>query len=175
MFINKSTQLLFGFAVFILTNPVFSIAQVHQGDSDHESNHHHDKNHLALFLGASSNLEHSHTAFTLGLDYEYRFAEKFGTGLLAEYIFEDQAEVLLGVPIVWHPVQNLKIMAAPLVAFSILKVIPDGTQLHLELGLRLGTAYDFHFKNNSIGPAINLDFIDGNTVLVYGLNFGVGF
>lgn len=172
---KKSIQILFCLVVSIITSTVHSFAQSHLEDKSHHENDSHDKNHLALFIGASSNLKHPHTAFTMGLDYEYRFAEKFGTGLFAEYVFEDHAEILLGIPLVWHPVHNFKILAAPLFAFTMLEVIPDGTELHFELGLRAGAGYDFHIKNKSIGPMVNLDFIDGNTVLVYGLNFGYGF
>lgn len=175
MLIKKIIQITICILVFIILNNSYSFAQEHHEDSHHNSNNHNHKNHLALFAGATSNLEHSHTAFTLGIDYEYRFSEKLGAGLLAEYIFEDHTEILLGVSIVWHPVSNLKILAAPLVALTVLDLIPDGTKLHSEFGFRAGAGYDFHIKNHSIGPTVNLDFIDGNTALVYGLNFGFGF
>ena len=42
--------------------------------------------------------------------------------------------------------------------------------------LRLGTAYYFHVGSRfGIGPAVSVDFVEGEEVWVYGVNFEVGF
>ena len=40
---------------------------------------------------------------------------------------------------------------------------------------RAGAAYEFEIKRFSIAPEFNLDFVDGETVKVYGVTFGYGF
>ncbi len=40
---------------------------------------------------------------------------------------------------------------------------------------RAGVGYEFEIDRWSISPVFNVDFVDGEQVLVYGLSFGYGF
>ncbi len=40
---------------------------------------------------------------------------------------------------------------------------------------RAGVGYEFEIDRWSISPEFNVDFVDGEQVLVYGLSFGYGF
>ena len=45
---------------------------------------------------------------------------------------------------------------------------------HTEFLVRAGAYYDFRVKS-LISPTVNVDFVDGEEILVYGLTFGRGF
>jgi len=44
-----------------------------------------------------------------------------------------------------------------------------------EFLIRAGVMYDFEVGRFTIAPAFNIDFVDDEEVLVYGLNIGRGF
>ena len=134
--------------------------------------HHSYQNHLAVFTGATTNFDHESTDFTLGVDYEYRLSEVFGIGLFGEMIFADHEETLVGVPFFFH-IKNspLKIVLAPGIA-----ILEDHHgDKYEEFLLRGGIGYDIHLDAFSITPTVNVDVIDGNTSLAYGIAFGIGF
>lgn len=142
-----------------------------------ESSFHH--NHLALFLGAMSNLSNGHASFSAGLDYNYFFVEsdpQFGIGLLAEGAFGEHSEYIVGMPLVLLPTHSMKFFIAPSVLF---KEEEELDELHetdaTKFLLRIGGAYMFHFDNFSLAPTIQADIVGSEVSLVYGLSFGLGF
>lgn len=148
----------------------------HEEDKSHDKEHHevHHQNHLALFLGATSNFDHHTTGATLGFDYEYRFKTMhnlLGLGLFGEYVWSGSGEVIVGIPIFIHPVENLKFVVAPIMVFA---EDHDTHENEKHFGGRLGVGYNFHLGKLSLGPVVNLDY--SNTVaLNYGLTVGFGF
>ncbi|WP_299393845.1 hypothetical protein [uncultured Gelidibacter sp.] len=143
-----------------------------QTNSDHHS--HAGTHHLAVLNGATTNFTHKSTAYTVGLDYEYRISEVIGLGLLAELILGDANEVLVGIPVFVHPYKGLKLIASPLVAFT----AAHNSNGHehkkaTDLYFRIGTGYDFHVNKLSFGPLVNFD-VGKTTALNYGLSFGFG-
>lgn len=159
----------------------------HSNDKHHEKHghgHHFHKHHVALFMGASTNFGHDATLATIGIDYEYRFVEKIGAGAVCEYLFDDKTEeIVAGICLVYHPIDNFKILAGPLYQNASHKAddsheghgADHGSSSSENFGLRVGAGYDFHLGKLSITPTINSDFIDGATILVYGLGLGLGF
>jgi len=168
-------------------------------ETEHLSNysHHFHNNHLAIFSGATSNLGHKSTDFSLGLDYEYRFNfynGSFGFGLFGEAVFADETELIAGIPIFVHPTGKLKFLIAP--AIIQVETKTETNDLHIiqeqkrpikltentngaekinKFLIRIGLAYDFHFVNFSFSPAFNTDIMEGKISLVYGINIGYGF
>ena len=103
---------------YLLLGNTLIYAQHHNENSNQEAHDHLSKHHIALFNGVTTNLDHNSTAYTLGLDYEYRFSQLLGIGLLGEYIFSEPKEILGGISMFVHPFKGAKIVAAPMLLFS---------------------------------------------------------
>lgn len=147
--------------------------------------------HIAVFLGATSNLDAEHTDFTIGGDYAYRLSDLFSLGLIGDVVLADYTEILIMPALTVHPMAGgLRFFAAPGIAIidtPTLEIddslIPDGFDVDIdtesesvsEFVLRLGGAYDIHVGNFAIAPTFSADFISGHVSLVYGMAFGLGF
>ena len=149
-------------ALFVLAMPVQVLA-TEEKHEEHKESHYH-RHHVGLFLGSTH--EEGQHEFTIGLDYEYRFSQYVGIGLLGEYVGEDAREAVILIPLFIHPYKGFRFMAAPGI-----KPKKDEEKFIL----RLGVAYQFPIGNWTIAPEFNLDFTEGNTVEVYGVSFGYGF
>ena len=146
-------------AVFALIMPV----QVLSAEEEHKESHYH-RNHVGLFLG--NTYEEGEDEFTIGLDYEYRFSQYFGIGLLGEYVGEDAREGVGMVLLFIHPYKGFRFVAAA-------GVKPKAEET--KFIWRLGIGYRFPIGNWTIAPEFNLDFTEGRTVEVFGVSFGYGF
>ncbi len=149
-------------AVFVLTMPLQVMGAEEEHDEDKWSHYH--RNHLGLMLGNTH--EQGEDEFTIGLDYEYRFSQYVGIGVLLEYVGEDAREGVGMVPLFIHPYKGFRFLAAAGV-----KPKADETKFIW----RLGIGYRFPIGNWTIAPEFNLDFTEGRTVEVYGVSFGYGF
>ena len=149
-------------AVFLLTMPSQVLA-AEEKQEEHKESHYH-RNHVGLFLGSTH--EEGEDEFTIGLDYEYRFSQYVGIGVLLEYVGEDDREGVGMVPLFLHPYRGFRWVAA-----AGLKPKAEETKFIW----RLGIGYRFPIGNWTIAPEFNLDFTEGNTVEVYGVSFGYGF
>lgn len=120
--------------------------------------------HIALFTGATHSHELSHGTF--GLDYEYRISEMWGIGAMYETIQTDPSASIVLVQGSLH-IDDLMLIAG---------VGNEENHGHSQGIKRLGAAYNFHVSSYTISPTVNYDFIDdGNSAVVYGLLWGVGF
>jgi hypothetical protein len=124
------------------------------------------ENHVSLLIGATTNLSHDETSFTLGVDYERRLNPRWGTGLFGEVTFADETEVIIGVPAIHHLKGGIDLIAGIGAEFV------DGES---EFLLRLGGAYKVERKGLSIGPFLYWDTVSGDSALVYGLGIGKSF
>jgi hypothetical protein len=149
-------------AVFLLTMPLQVLAAEEKQEEHKESHYHH--NHVGLFLGSTH--EEGEDEFTIGLDYEYRFSQYVGIGVLLEYVGEDDREGVGMVPLFLHPYKGFRWVAAA-------GVKPKAEET--KFIWRLGIGYRFPIGNWTIAPEFNLDFTEGKTVEVYGVSFGYGF
>lgn len=135
-------------------------------DAEHAIPHHH----VALFVGAASRYEvaeeeERETGLALGIEYEYRMAEHWGAGLLAEAVTTTHArDGILVVPLNWHPWEWLKLSAAPGVEF-----VEHGAH---EFVVRLAAAYEFELGHYNLAPEVSVDFTRESQTVVYGLSFG---
>jgi len=119
---------------------------------------------LELFVGNSR--EDHKDGVSAGLAYEYRLNQIIGIGGLVEYAGGDFEEWIGAIPIFVHPYQGLRFLLAPGVVFE------EHETIFL---FRTGLAYEFEIERLSITPEFNIDFVDGEEVLVYGVSFGYGF
>jgi hypothetical protein len=165
----------------------------HEDHAEHAGAHHgeghHDfKNALALFLGATDEPGHG-TEPTWGLEYGHKLSEKWGVGGLIDYAGGDQRNWVIAPAVFWKPFGGgFTLLAAPGIEYHdgrgevehhLLKASdphsgsdPDETYFVM----RLGAAYWFHVGSRyGIGPAVNLDLVDGHEVWIYGVNFEVMF
>ena len=154
----------------------------HPGDAGHQF-----KNGLALFLGATN--EHGHgTEGTWGLEYGRALSPHWTVGGLIDYAGGSQRNMVIAPMVVWKPLAGggFVLLAAPGVEYhngrgtvehhlSKAEVAAEDKD-ETYLLLRLGTAYYFHVGSRfGIGPAVNLDLVEGEEVWIYGVNFEVMF
>ena len=156
--------------------------EAEQGEHAENGFHRH---HLSVFLGVTDgegeSADHHQAASahgeelnvfderagTVGLDYEYRLKQRWGVGALIDYAGGDLETWVFGFPIVLHPAGQWKFLVAP--------GVEDKPGHDAEFLVRAGVIYDFQIGRMTIAPAVNVDFVDGEEVLVYGVNIGKGF
>lgn len=110
-------------------------------------------------------------------------------GGLFEYT-DGLRNTIFAVPFYWHPGGSWKLIAAPGVEFHNGRgeaVTPHksegGEEGHGEADedetyflFRIGVAYDIHLGGSwGLAPAVDLDFVEGERVLVYGVSLTYGF
>lgn len=136
----------------------------HMADGhDHHAFHRH---HVAVFVGGTHDY-HDEDAFTVGMDYEYRFTELFGAGVLIDVAGGDIESAVIGGGLFIHPWKELRFLTA------VGKEFHNG---HGEFVVRLGSLYDFHIDQWALSPAVLLDVLEsGHLNVVYGLGIGRGF
>lgn len=128
-----------------------------------EEGHGH-KHHASVFVGGT-HTDHD-DGFTVGLEYEYRMQPEFGIGVLGEYANLDHDVWIVGLPFVFHPYQGLRLLAMPGVEL---------TSDHEEFLVRLGVGYDIPAGDWVITPGFNVDFVDHEENLIFGIAFGKSF
>ncbi len=123
---------------------------------------------LAIFVGVTN--DRSSKEFTQGVEYEYRFVTWFGAGGLVDFAFGETRATLVAAAAYFRPTHRLKLILAP--GYERFK----STAHHegrTEFALRIGAAYDFEITEKFyLAPALNLDFVDGDEIWVWGVNLG---
>lgn len=120
------------------------------------------KSDISLFLGGTTNSDA--TAFTIGLDYQYRLSRVFGVGAILDHAAGDISSTLVAPALFLH-LKQLSFTVAPAAEFS-----DDGTAFVF----RVGAEYEFEISKFTISPAIFYDTErGGEPALVYGLSFGI--
>lgn len=125
-----------------------------------------ERHHLSIITGGSALTGESESAFTLGLDYEYRISRLIGVGIVAEQAFGDlDATTLLAVADI-HVWRGFAFQVGPGVEFI-------DNESHFVA--RLGALYEFEFgEGYTVSPQVHYDFSTEDTI-VFGLAFGVAF
>jgi len=152
--------------------------QPHNQETGSQGAHFHP-NHVAAFVGATSELRGSKkTHFTLGADYVRRFGSsgQFGVGGFAEVIFHDPTEWLFGAAGYFYPTRALWVQAAGGV-----ELYQGGhggdepTETTASFLLRFGAGYQFELPGFSLTPLVLLDLVRETEALVWGVSIGKGF
>lgn len=124
------------------------------------------RNHLSVLTGGTHIPHVDATAWTLGLDYEYRVNHPLGLGMVVEHAFgELDATTVLAVADI-HLRRGLVLQVGPGIEFI------DG---HSTLVGRVGALYEFEFSNHfTISPQLHYDVSRENSI-VFGLAAGMSF
>jgi len=159
-----------------------------RGSDEDDSRHGHGRAHrneIGLFMGGTDERGHD-TEFTWGLDYKRKIARRWAVGLLFDYAGGELRNSLLAPSVsFWPGIGGLQLLAAPGIEFhegrnggghggakSGDEVDADATYFLFRVGL----AYDIHLdKRFGLVPGVNLDFVNGEQVWVYGLTLTYGF
>ena len=140
-------------------------AQSENGSEHHGQEHSFHSNLIGVFLGQTSKSRRE-GAFTLGLEYNRRITESFGMGVLAENVFSDHEFNVYAIGFA-HYRGPWKVYVAP--------GIEKSEHHDAEFLLRFGVEYAFNVGSFEISPQVDVDFVDGEQVFVFGLTFGKGF
>ena len=131
-------------------------------DLEHESHHT-----IGVFVGNSTEdrREDRRNGATLGLEYEYRYSQNYGVGLVVEHVFGDLDVNVIAAPFAWHR-GPWKLYAAPGIETG------HGESEPL---FRVGVEYGFEAGGLEISPQVDLDFVNGERVFVIGVVFATPF
>lgn len=135
---------------------------------DHAQAHHEHEYHansLFGFFGIAGE-DRRDAAPTVAIEYERRFNERWGLAVGAEHAFGDLDFTVFTVPIVFH--------SGPW-AFYGGPGLEKATGHDDEFVFRVGMSYEFEVGSTIFAPKFNVDFVDGDAVLVGGLAIGFGF
>ncbi|OFZ81181.1 MAG: hypothetical protein A2583_05245 [Bdellovibrionales bacterium RIFOXYD1_FULL_53_11] len=121
--------------------------------------------HVAAFAGATNSGSSTH--LTLGAELEIKppaLLGFIGIETIGERIFSAPAVHVAGIGLAVHPLLGFKFRAIP-------GLLLAGSSHFL---MRVGAGYDFSFTPLIITPSFNLDFVNGQTLKVFGVSVGVG-
>ena len=126
------------------------------------------------------------TEFTWGLDYKRKIARRWAVGLLFDYAGGELRNSLLAPSVsFWPGIGGLQLLAAAGIEFHEGRNggghggTRSGDEADAEATyflFRVGLAYDIHLAERfGLAPGVNLDFVNGEEVWVYGLTLTCGF
>lgn len=123
--------------------------------------------HLSVISGATYVEEADETAYTLGIDYEYRASELLGIGFVAERAFGDvDATTLLAVAD-FHFTEGLAVQIGPGIEFA------EGEEFAVG---RAGVLYEFELGGGfTISPQAHYDLSELEDAFVFVIGFGRAF
>ncbi|WP_230279951.1 hypothetical protein [Croceicoccus sp. Ery15] len=123
--------------------------------------------HLSLVIGGTHVDQADETAFTLGVDYEYRISELLGVGFVAEHAFGELDSTTLIAAADIHLFEGLAVQVGPGVEFA------EGEEFLMG---RLGAVYEFELGNGmTLSPQLHYDFSEGEDAVVFGAAIGRAF
>lgn len=149
--------LLTGIAALLMNTGSFA------AEDEHHSFH---ANFLGVFAGVTDE-DRRERAATFGIEYERRLSERFGIGALVEHAFGDLDFTIYAIPFAWH--------AGPWKWYVAPGIENSDHHSGNEFLLRVGVEYGFEIGDYEIAPQFDVDFVDGEEVLVLALTFGRGF
>jgi len=126
----------------------------------------HSPHHLSIINGGTTILEDGRTAYTVGIDYEYRYSDLLGFGFVAEQAVGNvDAFTFLAVADI-HIWKGLAIQVGPGLEFT---EEEDG------LVFRSGVLYEFEFFDHwTLSPQAHFDFAHEDS-FVFGIAIGRSF
>jgi len=120
---------------------------------------------LSVFAGVTSETRRE-GSFTRGLEYHRWFNDNFGVGVVAEHVFADHDFNVVAVPFSWY-LGRWKLFAGP--GFE------KSDHHDREFLARAGVEYAIPAGGIEISPQFIVDYVDGESVLVFGDTFGKEF
>lgn len=133
-----------------------------------EDGHHagYHRNYVAVFGGVTSK-DRRKNAATIGIEYERRLSERYGLGFIYEHAYGDLDFNIYAIQFAFHS-GPWKWYVAPGIEDA--KRHPGN-----EFLLRVGVEYAFEMGTYELAPQFDVDYVDGDTVLVLGVTVGRGF
>ena len=145
--------------------------------------------HLALFLGlgVEEKKDHDEDTFAVGMEYEYRFSERWGVGGAYETLGDDSIRNhLLVLPVSLHPGAGWRLFFGPgyewyddsQASKSHDAAGKEGEHKHKDkFLLRLGAGYEFGLGAHwSLAPELIIDALEnGDTTWLAGVAIGYHF
>lgn len=120
--------------------------------------------HLSVVIGGTHIPHEDETAFTLGVDYEYRLSKAVGLGFVAEHAFGEIDSTTLLAVADFHLTEGLAIQTGPGVEF-----VDDETFFVA----RLGILYEFEIGEAfTLAPQVHYDLSSGEDAIVFGIAIG---
>lgn len=134
--------------------------------------------HLTLFFGGSTEAEPQlgGTSLTFGGDIEYRPFDLVGTGIVVDVaVGEIHRDVLVAVPFFLHATRYFRLTMGLGAEFAAGDELDPDNGISVSGAFRMGGLYQIRFGRLSVAPAINMDLLDADeVVLVYGVAIGLG-
>ncbi|UCH48111.1 MAG: hypothetical protein JSU95_19125 [Betaproteobacteria bacterium] len=145
---------------------VNALAEETAGEEHHAAEESHGKHALALFVGVTR--EHGDNLATLGIEYSYRFDEKWSVGGVIERADRDQDSTLVIAFLHFWPWKELFVGA------GVGRKDPADERQNT---LRATVGYEFELGGGwAIAPSVNLDVIEHEEdEEVYGISIGKRF
>jgi hypothetical protein len=109
--------------------------------------------HLSLPLGLTDNGEA--TAFTAGIDYEYRFGRRIGVGGVIEHAVADVSATTLLAVLDLHLWRGLALQTGPGIEWR----APPSAARSEEFVYRAGLLYEFELGAYTLAPQLHLDVV----------------
>jgi hypothetical protein len=132
-------------------------------EQDRDEGHH--TNNLMLFLGNTHDGDEN--GFTVGIDYERRITPRIGVGAIFDYASGDFRTTVLAAAASYRAVAGLTFLGA---------VGVDHHDNHNDALYRLGVLYHFEIGERwFVSPAVQVDFVNGETLTLAGVYLGWGF
>ncbi len=135
----------------------------HESASGHEAEHDFHRNWAAIFVGITGENRRD-KGFALGIEYARHLNPNFAIGAIAERTFGDLDLWVFAVPFAYRT-GPWKVYIAPGVEDA------DSAE-DMEFLVRLGGEYAFEVGKWEIAPQLDVDFVDGDQVLVIGVTIG---
>jgi hypothetical protein len=134
--------------------------------STHGADSHFHRNLIGVFAGVTHEGRRENDA-AFGIEYERRFDERFGSGLIVEHTFGDGDFWVVAVPLY---------MRAGRWRFAVAPGVEDSRDRDAEFLMRFMVGYDFRLGGGwDLAPGLMVDFVDGEDVWVAGLGLSKGF
>lgn len=167
-----------GICLILVSLLVFTGSAISKtGAEGHESEtHKQHHNHVAVFLGNTTQYENGNHYTSIGLDYVRLFGEKqkWGGFGFIEGVNTRYFQWVLGVGLVYKPFKKILVKFSP--GIELVKKKPEEEiEIIAKMLIRLGVSYEFHVNRFTIAPTVSIDYIRNHPSLVYGVNFGFGF
>jgi hypothetical protein len=146
----------------------------HDGQRDHEFH----RNNVGVFVGITAGGEEEDggkedASGTIGIEYERRLTRILGIGVVAEFAGGERRDHVGVIPLTIRPGRRAKFVVGSGWERSSGSEIGDG---HTEPLARLGFMYEFEVvPGNHVSPGLNVDIVDGETLVVVGATIGWGF
>lgn len=127
------------------------------------------KNELALFVGATRERgEDPNTSF--GIDYVRVLSTHWAVGVIFDYAGDQLRETVFAAAVYWRPWHRWSLIAGPGIERH--RRREDGGGIESYALFRVGVVREFELSERwRVAPTVNLDFVDGDRVWVYGVEF----